>query len=398
MSIPPRQYRAVLVVLGFSLAASLVFFQNCGKKPARNSEGVGSSSQPPPLTPDIPGFVGPVDFLRGQAFNYDYVPNKSQMVQTMLDVLGYNSHTGGKAVAITADGLGYVSRKYAGMQADADRTALEGCFAISGGKPCVLLASGYNFNLNKADLASSYTFTLSTPTSLVAEQVPFVDSNARTQLINDYKAAPTPKAIAISLDGAYAWVANTPQFPIASANEARRLALERCEMMAAFTPCTLFAQDAQPVFIPTQINRTPTIDYSRSVMNTNIPGMRDAVFITNMTNDYLPQVTQQNKVGAVYITADGRGGYATNTAAVTADTDARNACEASKITYPCFRYAINQNVQNLASNLVAIAQFSISTHCRAIPRQTCAHHKSMGCPAGSYYTLSNGSVALENCL
>ncbi len=379
-----------------SLVGALMFFQNCAKGPSNSGEGAGASSEPPP-DPASQGPAGSADFTRGQLFNYNYVPMKSQMVQTMIDGFGYYNYAGAKAVAISADGLGFAVRRAVGQHDDARRGALEGCFAISGGKPCLLIADGYNFNVDFATMSpASFTFTMATPTTLSADKVPFLPNNTRTQVISDYKLSASPKALAISLDGAYAWVAHTTQFPILSAVEARRVALERCELMAAFSPCTLFAQDEQVVFNPAQINRTPVIDYTRTVMGSNIPGMRDQVFTNNMTNDYLPKVTT-NKSGAIYITADGRGGYGINDTAATADSDARVACEANKINYPCFRYAINQAVQGVAANLLAITSYSLNTHCKSVPRQSCAHHKQMGCPGGSYYTLSAGPVAAENC-
>lgn len=399
MSSQPSQTRWFFSLAAVLLFSSLVFFQNCGPRSNKAAEATGQSAEPPP-DPSIPGPPGPPDFKTGQLFNYDYIPAKTQMVQTMIDSLGYYAHQGAKAVAVAPNGLGFVTRRPAGLQEDASRAALEGCFAISGGKPCSLVAVGHNFAVDLAEIGTSFDFTMSTPTpGLTPEKLPFLLSATRTQVINDYKVAGTPKALAIALDGTYAFVAHTTQFPILSVNEARRLALERCELSAAFSPCTLYALDDQIVFNPLQLNRTPVIDYARTQLATNIPGMREQVFTNNMTNDYLPKVTTQGLSGAIYITADGRGGYATNANAATVDGDARATCDANKIVYPCFRYAINQGIQNFAASLVAISQYSLNTHCKAMPRQTCAHHRAMGCPPGSYYTMSGGGglPAIENC-
>lgn len=385
----------ILPIVAVCLVSALMFFQNCGKT-GGGGEGAGASSEPSP-DPGAQGPVGTANFVRGQLFNYSYVPMKSQMVQTMIDTFGYYNYSGAKAVAIAENGLGFAVRRAVGQHEDARRGALEGCFAISGGKPCVLIADGFNFNLDFAGFSpASFTFTMTAPTTLSADKVPFLPSNTRTQVINDYKLSASPKALAVSLDGAYAWVAHTAQFAILSVAEARRVALERCELMAAFSPCTLFAENDTVVFNPLQINRTPIIDYTRTTMANDIPGMRAQVFTNNMTNDYLPKVTT-NKSGAIYITADGRGGYGINDTAATADSDARVACEANKINHSCFRYAINQAIQGVAANLEAITKYSMNTHCKSMPRQTCAHHKQMGCPGGAYYTLSGGPVATENC-
>lgn len=391
----PRLF-SIAAVLLFS---SLVFFQNCGARSNKAAEATGQSAEPLP-DPSVPGPAGSSDFKKGQLFNYDYIPAKTQMVQNMIDSLGYYAHSGAKAVALAPNGLGFVTRRAAGLQDDASRSALEGCFAISGGKPCSLVAVGYNFAVDLAEIGTSFDFTMATPApGLSGEKVPFLLTATRNQLIQEYKMAASPKALAIALDGTYSYVAHTAQFPILSPNEARRLALERCELSAAFSPCTVFAQDDQIVFNPLQLNRTPVIDYTRTQLATNIPGMRDQVFTNNMTNDYLPKVTTQGLSGAIYITADGRGGYSTNASAATVDGDAKATCDANKVIYPCFRYAINQGIQNFAGNLVAISQYSINTHCKSMPRQSCANHRQMGCPPGSYYTMSGsgGLPALENC-
>ncbi len=386
------------ILLAAAVVGAIIVFQNCGGdvpsgKPLEPSDG---SSHTAPFDPVIKGPVGTENFKRGELFNYDFVPNKSQMVQTMVEVFNYSNHIGAKAIAVTASGLGFVTRKAIGQQNDANQSALEACYVISGGQPCTLLALGENFNVSRSTMANTYTFTLQDPTNVT--QIPFVPIGVRSQLANEYMSASSPKALAVSLDGAYSWVANTPQFPILSAQEAARVAMERCEMMAAFSPCTLFATNDEVVFKPKQMNRVPVIEYLRLSMGNNIPGMRDQVFTAQMTNDYLPNVIQNNRFGAIYITADGRGGYAVTTSAAAADMQAQAACNANKMQFPCFKYAENQVVQNISSNLEAIVSYSMQTHCKSVPRQTCAHHRQMGCPPGSYYTLTSGSIALENCL
>ncbi len=397
-----RFYSSVAAIV--CLIAPL-FFQNCGKSATSNrtdSSSFGGSPIPLPgpaplPTTQIPGPVGTANYLKGELFNYDFVTIRSQMVQTLISELSYYSYNGPKAIAVSGDGLGMVIKNATSPQTDVDKAALEGCFAISGGQPCALLASGYNFAVNKFTLPTSYKFTISVPPVISAATLPFVSVGKRAQLAAEYNLAPTPKALAVSVDGAYAWVSNTTQLPILSIVEARRLALERCEMIAVFSPCTLFALDNGVVFTPALINRAPQIEYLRATMANNIPGMRDQVFTTNMIGDYLPKVVNAGLNGAMYITADGRGGYATNAVAATADADALAACNAGKLANPCFRYAINQTVQNIASNLMAVKSYSLNTHCKSVPRQTCAHHSQMGCPAGNYYTTSSGAVSLENC-
>jgi hypothetical protein len=260
------------------------------------------------ITPDPVVPTGPA-WAKGSPFNYDDLPStmKSQMVRVQLNALGYAGFTGLKAVAITADGLGLVRRGHGTMtQDDVNKNALEGCYAISGGKACSLIAAGDTWNVSGADLATSFLYTLPVPTAINAASIPFIAPSEATALASAYNAAAMPKAIALSLDGSYFWVADTTDKPLANVDEAKRLALERCELGAAAIPCTLFAQDNAVVFNPVAINRALIIDYARTTLMTNIPGMRQSDFTSVMQNDYLKNV---GKGGAVYITADGHGGY-----------------------------------------------------------------------------------------
>lgn len=380
--------------------STVLAFQNCGTKgpgAIADNNSSGGSGQPPPGPGGNPP-IGNENFKKGEAFNYAYIPNKSQMVEVMINVFGYYGYSGAKAVAIASSGLGFVTRKAAGAQDDANRTALEGCFAISGGQPCALVAVGNAFNLNRNDLNNSYTFTMSQPLTIDANSLPFINLNNRATVAAQYNASLSPKALAVSVDGAYAWVAHTTQFPITSVQEARRVAMERCEMMAALSPCTLVAENSTVVFNPALINRTPLVEYLRLTMANNIPGMRDQVFSQAMTNDYLPKVAINTNRGAIYITADGKGGYGISTTESVADADALQACQQVQGNFPCFKYAVNNVVQNIAPNLTAIKFFSLETHCKSVPRLNCAHHKAMGCPGGMYYTTATGPVVLENCL
>jgi hypothetical protein len=321
------------------------------------------------------------------------------MVQVQLSSLGYAAFTGLKAVAITADGLGFVRRGHGTMtQDDVNKNALEGCYAISGGKACSLIATGDTWNVSGADLATSFLYTLPAPTAINAASIPFIAPSEATAAASAYNAAAMPKAMALSLDGAYFWVTNTAGAPVANAAEAQRLALERCELNAAAIPCTIFAQDNTVVFNPVAINRAPVIDYARTTLMTNIPGMRQSDFTSVIQNDYLTKGGATS--GAVYITADGHGGYAYGQGSATAnDTTAKANCDARTTTaYPCFKYAVNTTLQPLTPNLVSVKTYGLDIHCKVVPRATCAAHKAVGCPAGGqYYTIQAGLVALETC-
>lgn len=382
-----------------SLFACLMLFQNCGgglKAASVAGDASGASGTPDPTGPD-PVLPGTTSFAKGDAFNYNSVGNKSQMVQAQLDALGYATYTAGsKAIAINAQGLGYVSRKTGGTQADANTTALEGCFAL-GGSPCALLAVGDVFEVSSTSLPTAYTYSLSAPTAINAASIPFVMPNLRASIANQYNAATGPKALAISVDGAYVWITASDTTPVTSLAEARRVALERCELNAAITPCTLFAENSTVVMNPAAINRTPIIEYGRTTIGASLPGMKDAHY-NQFVSTYLASVNGSTVFGAIYIGSDGSGGMAYNTNANTANTTALDFCNANVNSgYVCYKYATSLTVQSPAPNLIGLKNFPVP-HCKSVPRATCAAHKAMGCASGLMYTMNGATPALENCL
>jgi hypothetical protein len=339
----------------------------------------------PPPPPPPPG-----PFKQGDAFDYGLVSSSSQMVATMLTGFGYAASAAPKAVAINSAGLGFVSIKVGGTQADADRTALEACFIIGGRKPCASLASGNAFAVDESALPSRFTFNLTAPPTLA--QMPYVTDAARTSDIAAYTALAKVKAIAISLDGTVAAINSTDT--IASQAEANRIVLERCELKATMTPCTLFAQGATIVFDPTTTNWAPQIDYSRRTVQIDLPGTTAANYASHIPA-YLSGLNQGYH-GSIYIAADGDGGDAWQTNAATADTAALGFCNQHVTAgFRCFKYASDRAIVMGPTSLAAYATTAV--HCNAMPRVDCAAHKSMGCSAGGHYTTHAGGVNLEAC-
>ena len=207
----------------------------------------------------------PPSFSAGDPFDYSLVTPPSQMVATMLTGFGYATSMAPRSVAINAAGLGFVSVLSSGTQADADLAALQACYVIGGSQPCASLASGNVFDLGESALAlpASFTFQLATPTTLA--EMPYVSGASRSAAITAYDALTGSKAIAISLDGTITAINSTDV--VASQAEANRIVLERCEMSAAMTPCTLFAEGATVVFAP---NWTPQINYAQRSVATEL--------------------------------------------------------------------------------------------------------------------------------
>lgn len=395
--------RNYVIVAASCVAACLLAFQNCGRGMQSASwtgdnNGSSSLSLPTLIPPTTTLPVSPpATFAKGDTFNYASVPNPTPMMQTQIEKLAYSAYTGTKAIAVNAQGLGFVVRKDGGTQSDANKMALEGCFVLGGGSPCALLAVGDKFEVSSSELAASYTFTMTAPSTISAATIPFVMPNLRASIGDLYTRAAAPKALVFSVDGAYMWVTASDSTPVTSVAEARRVALERCELTAAITPCTVFAENSTVVFNPTAINRTPVIDYSRTTLMTNVPGMKDAHF-TSIVQPYIDSVDGTLVRGSIYIAGDGAGGMAYNVNAATAETNAKSLCEMNVAAgFSCFRYALDKNVQNVALNLFALKSFP-ELHCQVVPRASCAAHKAMGCNGGNYYVMDGATPKLQSCL
>lgn len=377
------------------VAGSTLMFQNCsgGIPPATQSATLPSSdgTTRPPTSSD------PANWATGDAFGYNNLPvaMQTQMVQVQITSLGYFSTNQPKAIAISADGLGFVRIGVGMTQEQTNQIAKDGCYVISGAKPCSLIAVGDRWNVSRNDLNNSFTYSMTTLSG-----VPFVPPSAVASIAAAYNSAPLPKALAISLDGAYFFISNTSAEPVGNTADAVRIVMERCEMGAGFVPCMLFAQDNSLVFNPATINRAPVIDYARTTVSTNLPGIRQAQYTSAIQNDYLTRTFGNNLSGAIYITADGAAGYSYDPSAINADTNARTKCNNNAIpAFPCFKYATNKNVvQPFVNNLTALRVFGYGLHCQVMPRASCSAHKAMGCPAGGrYYTQQGLGIAVETC-
>jgi hypothetical protein len=317
----------------------------------------------------------------------------------------YASSTSARAIAVAQNGLGYVAISPSNSQAEANQMALESCFAISGSQPCALLATAGTFALAQTDLAlaSTFSFKLSALSAVTAASLPFLSAADKTAAAAKFAQVSSPKAIAVSIDGTYMIAAGNGLFgtktdsskiPLSasknvpnSETEAKRLAMEMCEMMSKYLPCTLIASNASVSFQPNAINFTPVIDYQPTSI-TSVPGVSASIF-----NQYIAP-----NLGSyfVYISADGNG------AAYASSSQAQSTCQnyataTNGTTYPCFVYSQARSVKMMVQNLSAIKAHSLATHCEVMPRATCAAHADVGCTNGKFYTINAGQVALTQC-
>jgi len=358
-------------------------------------ETPATPSTPGTPTPGTPGTPGAPAFKAGDLFDYAKVEKPSQMVATMIASFGYAASTAPKAIAINADGLGFVAVKPGATKDEVELIAKQACFVIGGAKPCALLASGAVFAQDAAKVAAP-DFTFTKPTTIA--NVPFVIASDAAGINSYYATVTGPKAIAIGLDGVVGegYTRNT-SFAPTNEQDAQRVALERCEMKSRFAPCTLLASAAVVAYEPISANFTPVIDYARTALQANLPGAVGRVWTQVLATDYYPKTP--GLPGAVYISRKGAGGYYTGGSAATADAQAKNQCVAQAGTEPCVKYATNRTVTFRATDIEAMEAGNREVHCKAMPRTSCAAHKAIGCTAaGDFYIKGGGGVTLEKCM
>jgi hypothetical protein len=280
-------------------------------------------------------------------------------------------------------------------QAQVDNNAIQACYAATG-LPCALIASGNAFAIGSAELPTSFTYKLTKPASVTASTIPFVYPTNASSLASAYNAATAPKALAISPTGSYYWVGSSASSPLTIA-QARKLALERCELSSAYSPCTIFAENATVTFNPAVIGRTPAINYALKTLGTHIPAVRPEAIPSIL--DFHKQRLAQGWLGAVAIHPN--GAYATyyaSTQAV-ANSSALSSCQSyASSTSPCLIYATGNTLPPLGTRIHPYT-YNKNLHCKAVPRNSCTSHKGMGCTApGQYYIVTSGVVSLETCL
>lgn len=354
--------------------------------PTGPTDGSSSDGASTPPVPDA--------FAKGDAFDYAKVKTRSQMVASMLTSFGYATSTLPRAIAVDADGFGYVSVLTGGAtQADAESTALDACFVIGGGKPCGLLASADTFAVDESKLAATLTHVLAKPAALT--DLPFVAAGVRSAKITAYQALTGVKALAVALDGTVVSVpfASTSA-AVATAAEAMRVALERCEMQATFVPCTLFAAGSTAVYDPASPTRAPQVRWTDKTVHMSLPGVTNAIFSSQIV-PYLNAVGA-GQAGSIFLTNDGAGGDQFGAGNV--DPLALAQCQQhADPGATCFKYASQATVVMSPANIAA-PKAAGAAHCESMPRTDCAAHHALGCTSsGLRYTTHTGTVTLEMC-
>jgi len=345
------------------------------------------------------------DFKKGQPFDAKLLTG-SQMITALVASQKYGSVSTPKAIAVNQDGLGMVTvHAQDSTQGDADRSALQACFVIGGGKPCALLASGGTFSVDKAALGNggTYQFSLSTPRTIA--EAPFVAPKELTKYSGPYTAFGGPKALAISLDGT---VISVLDRGLGNQVEADRLALERCEMAAKMIPCMLMASGARISFNPTAGGWKLRGSYRAVDLTTRgivVPGLSAEAIddLADGIRSYTDRV-EDDGTGIVYFTPKtGRYGWATPENNLIAGKDykasAKDHCEAFDGAGTCIVLVEGLQLALTPQKLGPFVSGFELAHCKAMPRENCEAHKTAGCSGGgNYYIISaDGKVSSQAC-
>jgi hypothetical protein len=374
-------------------------FQNCSNSsdnrgPASSVEQLESQTDSgTEVESETPESTIAPTFKAEDDFNIALVKPLTAMLKTQHQELNYTKFLGAKAIAINKNGIGFVSLKAEGHDEEAKRTALQSCFSIGRGQPCALLAVGNKFVVSSAELPASYKFFVDKK-SILDDDIPFATDSKTDTVLASYKLAKSPKALAISLDGALISVTSDSEVGL-NKTIAKNLALQRCELRASISPCAVYAVNDDVVFDPANMESAPSIDYYRTKVEKSIPGVSPDRFQKMIGNKYLKNLKKSH--GAIFVTKSGEVATAMSSVSqVDANEKARKKCQEFSSRSSCFQYAEKTRVLNLVTNLSA-NMFSHKIHCTVVPRRNCQDHVAMGCKGKNVYILDKGVPQRVRC-
>lgn len=342
-------------------------------------------------------------FRKGDVFTTEKLPSSSRMLMGFIEEYGYNDSGSGstKAIAIAQNGYGYASVGQGLNQTEESQIAILACNVLTG-SPCALIAETNRFVVDARQLKDEPEKIFIVPKSpgagLTLKKTPFIGETVEGMpaFLETYASKSGFKAIAVGIDGTISPAYTHDDDHIQSEEEAKRMALETCEMSSTVVPCLLFAVGNEVVFDWTNQLGKLSINYGKKTVATSIPGMTDEHF-----NDYTLNFWSKYPASqvAVYINIDGAAGYGADVAASVAQKEAldycKNAADTSGSKESCFLYAFNSQIMMTASQIYAY-RFSTKLHCHSIPRASCEEHAAVGCTDPGTYYISAGSETTES--
>lgn len=397
----------------------LMTFQNCAQDPNRAeiAQALSESNSDSPvedtesLPPEDVTLLACTDcvFSVGEPFNYSKVANKSMMLGTFIQLDRYLTNQSGlKAIAISSSGLGYVARKFPTeidpvTEEDIRRIALQGCFLVSAGESCALLAVGNQFVVDSETLNDPATFAYRIDDALLfeVEGLPFMPLITSRRVLAEYSALQNPKALAISIDGGFEYVSARDGVDL---EEAKRVTLQRCELRSRNSLCLTAA-----------INETLTFELNRNSFVSAVPWQQTTLSLPSIPS--VAGTTARNRINAyieavkllpggnfssLAISRNGRNMVAYSTVSqAEADSQAYVNCrdtESRPNVYTCATYSQGLNVVLDPRNIVRGYSYSKNIYCHATPRLSCAAHREAGCDMqiSDQFYIVNDNAQMEH--
>jgi hypothetical protein len=385
-------------LLFLSLAILTINFQNCSGLSSSNygdndavTDREGSVVDDIlPITPTTPT---PNDetgltaiFSVGDSFNGQDLVSSGSFVDSMVERVGYVTYGSGKAIAVASSGLGYVALT-GGTNLEAERMAVESCNLLATDS-CALIISGNSFVIDSTDVLNNMEYKLDglKGKAFSASEIPMASTAKRdTAMVRNFMNAPGNKALAVSITGAL-YAAYTTTHTL-SESDVSRMAVQRCELESAITPCVLYALNTRVEFNPRGWMKKGSINYSNNDVLALPPPASRATALTSITT-LLDEVGQ--KKYAIYATPNGYGYFGRHdNDNAEAEKLAKGYCEAGVHGSRCILYASTRGVHINPEDSKAKMNFN-GLYCKS-PRYSCADHRAAGCTENGDYWVQDSS-------
>lgn len=328
-----------------------------------------------------------VVFSSGENFVGQNLIASGSFLDTLIDKIGYENYSTGKAIAVARNGLGYAALTES-SNSEAERMAVESCNLLSG-TACAIIVSGNLFMVNSRDAFTSEDYIIGDYSGRVfnRSEIPMSATRVRdSAVVSNFINAPGYTALAISITGGVYSVYSTTDSLTKS--EVRRMAVQRCELEAAITPCILYAEDDTVVFNPAVWVKSNSISFSNNNVSA-LPPPASGDGALDIIQKLLTEVGRDKY--AIYITPSGYGYFGRDATDVeAAKAEALAACNAGAHGTRCISYASSTGVSLSPDSLNAKMSYA-DFFCKTV-RYNCSAHLDMGCTRGAQYWVQNLST------
>ena len=386
-------------------------FQNCSNVGTSDygdssSNGAGGLKDVPIVTPgddDDPTDLGSnpgsvtATFSAGDRYQGEVLVDSESFLDSMISTFNYRSYSFSKAIAVTENGLGYMSMSDVNNKREAERMAIESCNLLAN-LPCALIVSENTFVIDSDEISDNLEYVIGDLNGkrFNRNEIPMTTSSVRnSQFITNYINAEAEKALAISVTGGV-YATYTYSYKL-SRQEVERMVVQQCEMQSAITPCILYAVNDVVVFDPDDwVKKTQLVYNNNNVMAIPPPGARDGVLA--VIRGLLDDTTREEKY-SITITTNGFGFFGRGSTVEEASERSDSKCTGDKGSHGsrCIKYADSEGVKFSVDDINAKSRYP-SLFCKTV-RYGCSDHRALGCGSGTYWVQNTRSLAaeIENC-